>query len=123
MNRTLFVLVLLVSASCRRADAPQKPLSPTAAKGAEVFAKYCVLCHGAHGEGYAADNAPSLVSVTFRETVSAQFLRDAIERGRPGTAMAGYAQVLGGPLGREQVDQLLAFLQLGSPGTELEFAL
>ena len=67
---------------------------------------HCALCHGAQLQGYIADNAPSLVSPTFRETATEGFLRTAIERGRPGTAMAGYAQRMGGPLPPDQIESL-----------------
>jgi len=88
---------------------------PLVAKGGHIYSKYCTLCHGARGEGYAADNAPSLVNPSFRATVSEDFLRAGIERGRPGTAMGGYGRSVGGPLAREDVDALLAFLQMGAP--------
>ena len=103
--------LLLALAGCSaRATAPAK-----VAEGARLWAQYCALCHGAHAEGYVADNAPALASATFRETASDYFLKSAIERGRPGTAMAGYAQSLGGPLDPARVDALIAFLRDGGP--------
>ncbi len=79
--------------------------------GREVYAKYCTLCHGPTAEGYAADNAPSLVSQTFLETASDKFLHDSIARGRPGTAMGGYGAEIGGPLSAQQVDAIVALLR------------
>jgi cytochrome c oxidase cbb3-type subunit III len=107
--------MLLLSFACRRESAP----SPAVVTGATLYAKYCALCHGANGEGYSADNAPSLISSTFRATVSEAFLRDAIAQGRPGTAMAGYAHSVGGPLSAEQLDQLIEFLRHDAPPTAL----
>ena len=79
--------------------------------GRVVYTKYCALCHGVNAEGYAADNAPSLVSRTFLESATDEFLRSSIENGRPGTAMAGYGAAIGGPLGQPQVDALIALLR------------
>jgi mono/diheme cytochrome c family protein/rhodanese-related sulfurtransferase len=90
------------------------PVDPQVAAGAAVWGKYCALCHGAKAEGYLADNAPSLVNPTFLATASDEFLRAGIGRGRPGTAMAGYARRVGGPLEDAQIDQLIAFLRNGT---------
>ena len=70
-------------------------------------------------EGYAADNAPSLVSPTFRETAGDAFLRSAIERGRAGTAMAGYGRSVGGPLEPAEVDALLAYIRGVKPAAPM----
>jgi mono/diheme cytochrome c family protein/rhodanese-related sulfurtransferase len=82
--------------------------------GAALYAKYCQLCHGAALEGYAADNAPALRSSTFLATASTAFLQAAIERGRAGTAMAGFATAVGGPLEPAEVDALIAFIRGGA---------
>jgi len=82
--------------------------------GAALYAKYCQLCHGAQLEGYAADNATSLSSPTFRATASTAFLQAAIERGRAGTSMAGYGKAVGGPLEPAEVDALIAFIRGGA---------
>jgi mono/diheme cytochrome c family protein/rhodanese-related sulfurtransferase len=94
---------------------PAAPVDPQVAAGTAVWGTYCALCHGARAEGYVADNAPSLVNPTFLATATDEFLRAGIARGRPGTAMAGYARRLGGPLDDAQIDQLIAFLRNGAP--------
>ena len=98
---------LLCSVSSSRAATPVE-------NGAALYAKYCQLCHGAKLEGYAADNAPSLSSPTFRSSASTAFLQAAIERGRAGTAMAGYGKAVGGPLEPAEVDALIAFIRGGA---------
>ncbi|MCC6648137.1 MAG: c-type cytochrome [Polyangiaceae bacterium] len=95
--------------------APTAPVDPLVQAGAATFARYCALCHGADAKGYAADHAPSLVSSTFLESASDDFLAGSIERGRPGTAMAGYAKARGGPLGDEEVRGVIAFLRSKGP--------
>lgn len=81
------------------------------AVGAAAYAKYCALCHGKDATGYAADHAPSLVSATFLESASNEFLARGIREGRPGTAMAGYAKARGGPLDDEEVFAIITFLR------------
>lgn len=110
--RSLAAALALVS--CRLAPNAHAT-ADAAATGARLYSQYCALCHGAGGQGYAADNAPSLVSSTFRATASDAFLRAAIERGRPGTAMGGYGASVGGPLGPVEVDAVMLFLREGSP--------
>ena len=104
----LLAAFVLVSASPVRAAAPPET-------GAALYAKYCQLCHGAQLEGYAADNAPSLSSATFRASASTAFLQIAIERGRAGTAMAGFGKAVGGPLEPAEVDALVTFIRGGAP--------
>jgi cytochrome c oxidase cbb3-type subunit 3/ubiquinol-cytochrome c reductase cytochrome c subunit len=90
------------------------PGSPVAA-GAALYARYCTLCHGPEATGYAADNAPSLVSETLLATASDAFLARSIGRGRPGTAMAGYHRDVGGPLDDAGVAAIIAFLRQRAP--------
>jgi cytochrome c oxidase cbb3-type subunit III len=102
-------------AGCARAVAPAPAPLPPVARGRQVYAKLCATCHGVAGNGYAADNAPSLRSPTFLASASEAFLRAAIQRGRPGTAMAAFSSALGGPLGVDDVAALVAFLRDGAP--------
>ena len=90
-------------------------LSQPVALGAQLYGKYCALCHGEHAEGYKADNAPSLVNPEFLVSASDEFVRTAIGRGRPGTAMAGYAKAIGGPLDDASVRAIVAFLRKDAP--------
>ncbi len=82
-----------------------------AAKGA--YATLCAGCHGPEARGYAADHAPSLVSPTFQESVTNEFLFRSIAEGRPGTAMAAYGAVAHGPLSDEQLTGLVLWLREG----------
>lgn len=86
-------------------------IDPVLAEGAALYAKYCALCHGPEARGYAADNAPSLVSRTFLESADDTFLARSIELGRPGTPMAPYGRDLGGPLGDRDIARLIGFLR------------
>lgn len=100
---------------------PPPPAAPSAdaIAGAPLYAKYCALCHGADAKGYAADNAPSLISETFLRSATDAFIASGISIGRPGTPMAAYSRRLGGPLTDEQVGQIVAFLRSKGPAAEV----
>jgi cytochrome c oxidase cbb3-type subunit 3 len=82
-----------------------------AARGAELYAQYCSLCHGENGEGYAADNANALANQDFLAIASDGFLRTAIQQGRPGTVMSAWGVRSAGPLANEDIDALIAMLR------------
>jgi cytochrome c oxidase cbb3-type subunit III len=84
---------------------------PLLAEGARAYEQYCQLCHAKDATGYAADNAPSLVSKTFLESASNDLIAAGIRMGRPGTAMAAYGKVRGGPLAERDIDLLVHFLR------------
>jgi mono/diheme cytochrome c family protein/rhodanese-related sulfurtransferase len=83
--------------------------------GKPLYLALCAPCHGVEGKGYAADRAPSLVSPTFLESASDDFLRRAIAAGRPGTSMAAYSKGVGGPLDDAGVNRLVAYLREQGP--------
>ncbi len=78
---------------------------------ANIYTKYCSLCHGDNREGYAADNAPSLRSTSLLATSkNNNFMRYTIQFGRSNTAMAGYLSTQGGPLEYIDIEILLKWL-------------
>jgi len=97
------------------ASAPAASAGSPQAEGARVFERYCQLCHAKDATGYAADNAPSLVSKTFLESAPDELIAMGIRMGRPGTAMAAYGKVRGGPLEEREIDALVAFLRAKGP--------
>jgi len=126
--------LLLVASGCARRggshsltsatpSAERAPLSasrapvvpPAVVAGQKVYERYCQLCHAKDGTGYAADNAPSLVSQSFLESASDQFIADGIRMGRPNTAMAAYGRERGGPLTEPEIAELVAFLRTKGP--------
>lgn len=112
--RRAVLLASLLLTGCHH----QKPAAAAASpqeKGRQVYGKLCATCHGPAANGYASDNAPSLRTTTFLASASDQFVREAITRGRPGTAMPAYGQALGGPLDAADVEALVAFLRAGAP--------
>jgi mono/diheme cytochrome c family protein/rhodanese-related sulfurtransferase len=94
--------------------APARPPAPEI-DGKPLYERYCALCHGKDAKGYAADNAPSLVSQTFLESASGFFIAQAIRVGRPGTSMAGYVKRRGGPLEEPEISAIVKYLRSLGP--------
>src|SRR5258705_231041 len=63
---------------CGPMSGPRTPEEQTH-EGAQLYQRYCALCHGAEGEGYAADHATRLRGEGFLRTVPDEMLQMAIE--------------------------------------------
>ena len=59
-------------------DAPAADAHPGTLPGEQVYLALCAQCHGKDLKGYVADNAPSMVSPTFLESATDDFLRASI---------------------------------------------
>ena len=106
-----FVAVLGTCIAGGSLECGRRVQTPAQARGAELYGRMCAVCHGASGEGYKADQAPTLRHPEFLATVTDEFLRAAITRGRGGTTMSAWGTERGGPLGRADVDAVIAFLR------------
>ncbi|MBA3460460.1 MAG: c-type cytochrome [Deltaproteobacteria bacterium] len=87
------------------------PLITAASTGSELYAALCAKCHAENLQGGAADHAPSLITTTFLETATDDFLHQSIARGRPGTSMAAYSKGLGGPLEPAAIQRIVKFIR------------
>jgi cytochrome c oxidase cbb3-type subunit III len=105
------------SSSLASGSAVVSPTVPADPVGKKQWLLYCALCHGAQGKGYAADNAPSMVTSTFLASADDDFLKNGIELGRPGTAMAPYGKAQGGPLTPQDTAAIISYIRLlgGNP--------
>lgn len=121
----------VVSAACGRGSGSQALPSATPSaeakprvadiriqQGARLYERYCQLCHAKDATGYAADNAPSLVSKTFLESAPDALIAAGIRMGRPGTAMAAYGRGRGGPLDEQDISSIVLFLRSKGPSTK-----
>jgi mono/diheme cytochrome c family protein/rhodanese-related sulfurtransferase len=104
---TLLAILTAASASAHN-ESPRED-------GAALYGRYCELCHGTDGSGYAADRAPSLISPSFLETATDELLVDATAYGRPGTPMAAFSSELGGPLEPGEMRAIVAWLRAQRP--------
>ena len=96
-------------------DAAKAATEARYAEGLQAFGQYCALCHGIDATGYVADHAPSLVSPTFLESATDEQIARGIREGRPGTAMAAYGKIHGGPLEDATIDAIIVYLRDGGP--------
>ncbi len=80
-------------------------------RGEQLYARMCAVCHGASGQGYAADQAPALAHPRFIGSVTDEFLKTAIASGRSGTTMSAWSTSHSGPLAPAEIDALVAFLR------------
>lgn len=108
------LLLGLLTSDCSAAEVPAVPA------GAEPYAKYCALCHGAAGEGYLADDAPALRNATLLTLSSDAFLEHAIRRGRPGTTMSPWATDRGGPLDIATARSIVSYLRSLTPHVPID---
>ncbi len=108
-------VLAVVAATCgynsSRHAANSAPVVVAGGEGAELYERYCALCHGKQGEGYAADNANALANQEFLSSVTDQFLRVAIVRGRVDTPMSAWGKRYGGPLDGPDVEKLIKFIR------------
>lgn len=76
------------------------------ARGADLFAQHCAVCHGPAGDGLVGPPLAKAWSVAQPELV----IRSTIVGGRPGTAMIAWSADLGGPLATQEIEDLVAHL-------------
>lgn len=100
---------------------PGVDANPSTLPGKEMYAALCAPCHGKDLKGYTADHAPSLITQTFLESATDEFIKRSIMTGRPSTSMAAYGQKLGGPLDDAAIDRLVTYIreQNPTPGTKI----
>ncbi|MFQ5945906.1 MAG: c-type cytochrome [Anaerolineae bacterium] len=84
-------------------------------RGLEVFAEFCVLCHGDRGQG--GIGLP-LDTPDLRGQDDIDIF-NTIARGRSGTAMPSWLKEEGGALDRQQIQGLVAFIKDGTRWDEV----
>lgn len=84
------------------------------ARGAELYAENCVVCHGPNGEG----RAGATLSNVFATIAPDEFLATTISRGVQGTFMPAWSEANGGPLSEQDIRDIVAFIE--SWGTAVE---
>jgi cytochrome c oxidase cbb3-type subunit 3 len=108
------VVVACVASGTLECGGPQ--LSEAQRHGAQTYQHMCAVCHGTHGEGYAADQAPMLANQRWLASASDEFLRNAIESGRGSTTMSAWGRLRGGPLVRGDTAALIEYVHSWQSG-------
>src|SRR3569833_3205405 len=92
MNRHIAALTACMSMAVRAAA----PLSASAADGKTVFAEFCGVCHGEHGDGNTrlrrglTSPPRDFTSAVSRRELSRERMINSVTHGRPGTAMLAF---------------------------------
>ncbi|MDX2411006.1 MAG: c-type cytochrome [Woeseiaceae bacterium] len=81
------------------------------AAAAADYQKYCALCHGDDRQGHVNDHAPSLKSKSLLSTAYRWHLWFPTAYGRHGTPMAGFFEEVGGPMTKDEILNVLAWLK------------
>ncbi len=87
----------------------REPVAGDIAKGANLYAAKCTVCHGAKGEGI---TAPALANPMLLATATDDFLRYAIAEGRDGTPMLAFKD----SITQKDIDNVTAFLRSRASG-------
>jgi mono/diheme cytochrome c family protein len=64
-------------------------LTASADRGADLYGRICIGCHGPNGEGRVG---PALANPAFREAASTDFIAATVMRGRSGTPMPSFGR-------------------------------
>ena len=110
-----------------QAKGTENQLHQRVLRGQSIYANLCYDCHGETGQGITGYGLPINIAQNKYDTLAADpvklkereaQLRLVIERGRakaaPQISMPQWARYEGGPLGPEQVNQILAFIEHGT---------
>ncbi len=112
----LLVLVYLVTNDTGRAQSDSRIREEQIARGQQLFAANCAVCHGNHGQGGVGlklDIAANRPTSEAQATQRSEYLTRTLTNGRPGTFMPAWAIANGGPLNDEQIGALVAMIEYG----------
>jgi cytochrome c oxidase cbb3-type subunit 3/ubiquinol-cytochrome c reductase cytochrome c subunit len=107
-------LVVLLAVASGTLECGGVPLTAPEARGQRLFGRMCTVCHGPTGQGYAADQAPSLTHGDYLAAVDDGQLRVAILEGRGGTTMSAWSAFRSGPLTVDDASAIVAYLRTWS---------
>jgi len=70
----------------------------------------CGVCHGPNGEGYKADQAPRLAQPDFQARSATNTYAKRSGTGAPARPCRAWSNDRGGPLTREDIEEMLKFI-------------
>ena len=94
--------------------------------GQELFGRVCSTCHGDFGEGGphpsdATNIIPPISTALYLETRDDATLRAIISRGQSDRGMAPFLDSEGGPLSKDEIEAVVAFLRSWEDDPPVEF--
>jgi cytochrome c oxidase cbb3-type subunit 3 len=95
---------LFWQSGAERIKLSETPILGDIQQGKVIYQKNCASCHGKEGEGV---NAPALGNQSALTHNKDEFIRYAIEKGREGTPMVSFANILS----TEDIDNVTAFIR------------
>ena len=104
---------LFEQSGVKRVALSTTPVQGDIAHGEKLYQANCTECHGVNGEGV---DAPALFNPSALAHNTDEFIRYAIQNGRDGTRMEGFAD----RLSASDIDSLTAFLRSRASGVEIE---
>ena len=102
----LAIVVVGVSTALAQAGDPKR--------GAQIYAQNCAVCHGPEGKGRVGAN----LSATFGGIKPSAFMEQTIANGLPGSPMPAWSQEKGGPLSKQDIADVAAYVLGLTGGTE-----
>lgn len=78
-----------------------------AARGAQLYAKNCAVCHGDRAEG----RVGAQLAKDFPGLRVDALLKQTISNGVPGSVMPAWSKAQGGPLSDAEIDDIVAFIR------------
>jgi len=104
---------LFWESGAQRVKLSENSVAGDAARGAIVYQENCASCHGVNGEGI---NAPALGNQSALAHNKDEFIRYTIEKGRDGTPMLSFADLLS----EVDIDNVTAFIRSRASGWKAE---
>jgi mono/diheme cytochrome c family protein/3-mercaptopyruvate sulfurtransferase SseA len=104
---------LFWQSGAERVKLSENPVLGDASRGEIVYQESCASCHGVNGEGV---NAPALGNQSALAHNKDEFIRYTIEKGRDGTPMLPYEDILS----EADIDNVTAFIRSKASGWKAE---
>lgn len=116
----LFLLLWAMAASVHADQAPKKKRDGPVARGAAVFDRYCMLCHGARaeGDGVAARNLDPRPANLRRSTLSGAQKEAIIRNGGGAVGRSASMPPWRDELNERQIADLLSYLAALKPAAK-----
>lgn len=100
---------LFWQSGAQRVELTEELVAGDVERGETVYQQSCASCHGKNGEGI---TAPALGNQSFLAHNKDEFIRYAIEKGRDGTPMVSFENVLS----EQDIDNVTAFIRSKASG-------